>query len=336
MSSFEIPKTQTVSLFRTNGGLEVIEVDDNYPVPAINDDEILIKNKYSGVNYIESYFRIGLYPATLPYVMGREASGVVVAAGSNVKNFKVGDNIAYMSSGSFSQYTKIVPGVSVFKLPENSTEEDFQNFAAILLQGLTALTFIEEAYKVKKDDFILVHAAAGGVGLLLTQLISQRGAHVIATASSDEKLQLAKNAGAEYLVNSKTDDILAKVLEITNNKGVQASFDSVGKDTYEISLNSLARKGTFVSFGNASGAVPPFPIAKLSSKNLKVCRPVVNNYVATKEEWEHYTTELINLVKSNALKINIYKIYPLKDYKLAASDIESRKTSGKLLLQIPN
>lgn len=333
--SFAIPATQkAIRIHETGESLDVLKYEDT-PVPQISDDEVLIKNKYAGVNFIEKYFRIGLYPSQKPYTLGREASGVVVQVGKNVQDYKVGDYVAYGSAGTFAQFTKFNPKSKIYKLPEDTTDEKLQLYGALFIQGFTALTFIEEAYKVQKGDYILVHAAAGGVGLLLTQLIKLRGAHVIATASTDEKLQLAKEAGAEYLINSTTDDIVAKVKEFTDGKGVQASFDGVGKDTFQISLDSLARKGTLVSFGNASGAVPPFSISTLTSKNLKVLRPTVFNYLVTPEEWDYYSTSLKELVESGKLKVDISKVYSLEDYKQAAADLEGRKTTGKLLLKIP-
>jgi NADPH2:quinone reductase len=335
MSTFTIPSTQkAIRIHETGESLDLLKYED-VPVPQISDDEILIKNKYAGVNFIEKYFRIGLYPSQKPYTLGREASGIVVQKGKNVSNFEVGDYVAYGSASTFAQYTKFNPSSKIYKLPKDTTDEKLQLYGALFIQGFTALTFINEAYKVEKGDYILVHAAAGGVGLLLTQLIKLKGAHVIATASTDEKLQLAEEAGAEYLINSTTDDIVKRVLEITGGKGVQASFDSIGKDTAQISLDSLARKGTFVSFGNASGAVPPLSISTLTAKNLKVLRPTVFNYLAEPEEWEHYSTELKNLVENGQLKVNIHKVYPLSEYKQAAADLEGRNTTGKLLLKIP-
>ncbi len=332
--STQIPKTQKAIRIHETGGLDVLRYEDA-PVPEINDDEVLIKNKYAGINFIENYFRTGLYPAPKPQTLGREASGVIVAKGKNVKEFDIGDNVAYASPATFAQYTKYNPAIRIFKLPKDATEEKLQLYGGLFIQGFTALTFITEAYDVKKGDYILVHAAAGGVGLILTQLIKARGAHVIATASTDAKLQLAKENGAEFLINSKTEDVTKKVLEITNGKGVIASYDGVGKDTFQISLDSLARKGTLISFGNASGAVPPVPLTALNPKNLKLLRPTVFNYIADKEEWDYYSKELFDLVESGKLKLDISKIYPLSDYRQAAEDLESRKTTGKLLLEIP-
>ncbi|KAH3681553.1 hypothetical protein WICPIJ_007484 [Wickerhamomyces pijperi] len=335
-SAMSIPETHKAIRFHETGESYDVLKYESVPTPTPTSSEILIKNKYAGVNFIEKYFRIGLYPAKLPYTLGREAVGEIVSVGSEVEGYQVGDLIAYASASTFSEYTIINPSENfrILNIPKNATDEQLQLYAAVFIQGFTALTFIEEAYAVKKGDYILVHAAAGGVGSLLTQLITRLGAHVIATASTPEKLALAKSNGAEFLINSVSEDITAKVLEYTSGKGVQASFDSVGKDTWDISFNSTARKGTIVSFGNASGAVPPISINILSGKNLKVLRPTVFNYIGTKEEWEYYSQKMLKLISSGELKFDISKIYKLEDYPKAAADLEGRKTTGKLLLSI--
>ncbi|EMG47175.1 ZTA1 Probable quinone oxidoreductase [Candida maltosa Xu316] len=331
-----LPKTQKVVLHRENGEFDVIEYTD-YPTPTIDTPhDIIVKNAYAGVNFIEAYFRKGIYKAPLPYVFGREASGEVVAVGDQVKNLKVGDKIAYLSPNTFAQYTKITDqDFKIVKLPADVSDDDLKTYGSIYLQGLTALTFVNEAYKVKKGDYILVWAAAGGVGKILVQLISQIGAHVIAVSSTDEKLEIAKSLGAEYLINSTKDDIVAKVLEFTNGEGVNASFDSVGKDTFDISLAAVKRKGTFISYGNSSGPVTPFPLAVLSPKNVQIARPQLNAYIATPEEWDHYSKELLKLVEDGKLKFDIFKTYDLENYVQAAKDLEGRKTTGKLTLKIP-
>lgn len=336
MSSLQISRTQKVVLINETGDLDVIKYED-YPVPKIGANDILVKNRYAGVNFIESYFRKGIYPSEKPYILGREASGYVAAKGDQVTKFDVGDPVAYLSSSTFAQYTKFPENGNILKLPENSSDEELKLYAAALLQGLTALTFVEEAYEVKKDDYILVYAAAGGVGLMLDQLLKRRGAHTIAVVSSDEKASLARKNGAEFTINSSKEDILTRVREITHGKGVDAAFDSVGKDTFEVTLASIKRKGSFVSYGNASGPVPPFVISRLSAKNIKIMRPQLFGYLTEPEEWEHYSAELVKLIsdQQNKFNVNIHQIYPLGDYKNAAKDLESRKTTGKLLLEIP-
>lgn len=329
-----IPKIQKVVVIDGVGGYDVIKYED-YPVPSISGKDLLIKNKYTGVNYIESYFRKGLYPCEKPYILGREAAGTIVAKGKDVTNFEIGDKVAYISNSTFAQYTKFPSEGTVMKLSKETNDEELKLYAAGLLQALTALSFTNEAYHVRKGDYILLFAAAGGVGLILNQLLRMKGAHAIAVASTDEKLEIAKEYGAEYLINSSKEDILKKVLEITNGEGVDASFDSVGKDTFEITLAALKRKGVFVSFGNASGLIPPFSINRLSPKNITLVRPQLYGYIADLKEWKSYTDEFVGLINSKKLNIKIYKTYPLKDYKSAAVDIESRKTIGKLVLEIP-
>lgn len=333
--SVSIPATQKVVLINDIGDFDVIKYQD-YPVPTISDDELLIKNKYAGVNYIESYFRKGIYPSEKPYLLGREATGVVVAKGDSVKGYDIGDKVGYVSGATFAQYTKFSVNGRILKVPKDSDDEKLKLYAAALLQGLTALTFVHEAYDVKPDDYILLYAAAGGVGLIFDQLVKLRGAHTIAVASTDEKLILAKKFGAEFGINSSKEDILSKVQDITNGKGVAAVFDSVGKDTFETSLAALKNKGTFVSFGNASGPVTPFPLSKLSPKNIKLLRPQLNAYTSVSEgDWEKYSKKLLELVDSNSLKILIHKTYPLSEYKEAAQELESRKTTGRIVLEIP-
>ena len=341
-SASSIPDRQAVIYYEKNGGPEVLQYSTSFAVPSdLSATDILIKNKYTGINFIEVYFRNGIYPAEFPYIPGREASGEVLAVGDKVKNFKVGDKVAYLGNKNFAQFTKFDTNQStILNLGPNATTEQLKLYAASLLQGLTALTFINEAYAVKENDYILVTAAAGGVGLILDQLIGKvRKAHVIAVASTDEKLAKAKQNGAEFLLNSSelsNDQLAEKILEITNGKGVEAIFDSIGKDTFDLDLKVVKRKGTFISYGNSSGAVPPFVINKLAPKNIKLLRPQLFGYVAERSEFEHYTKELFDLINSKKLSIDIYQVYQLKDYPTATRDLEGRKTTGKLLLEIPN
>lgn len=332
-----IPSTQKAIFYNKQGGPEVLKYGD-VPVPAISDTEILIKNKYAGINFIETYFRKGVYPvASFPYIGGREASGVVAQVGSKVKSYSVGDKVAYLSGQTFAQYTKVPETGSILKLRADADEQTVKKFGGSLLSGLTALTFIDEAYTVKEGDYILVTAAAGGLGLLLDQLISGRKAHVIAVASSKEKLARAKANGAEYLLDSSElsdEQILEQIEKITAGKGVNASFDSVGKDTAELSLAAVGRKGTWVSIGNASGKVPPLSINRLSPKNLKVVRPMLFAYIATPQEFGYYSQKLATLIENNQLTYEFH-YHPLSEYPEVTVAQESRKTTGKLVLEIP-
>lgn len=331
-----IPETHKVILFNeTSESLDVLKYVD-HPTPQVEGPhDIIIKNKYSGINFIEAYFRKGYYPATLPYILGREASGVVVATGDQVAGFKVGDKVAYLGGSSFAQYTKVLDTVStILKLDDSTSDKQLKDYAAGLLQGLTALTFATEAHEIKKGEYILIWAAAGGVGRILTQIAAKKGAHVIAVVSTEEKAKLVHDLGAEYVINSSKEDVLARVKEISSI-GVHATFDSVGKDSFQTSFDALARKGSFVSYGNSSGLVPPLSINTLSPKNIKLCRPQLFAYVTEKAEWEKYTQELFRLIDEGEILLDIFAVYELKDYAKAAAELEGRRTTGKLVLEIP-
>ncbi|ODV80183.1 NADPH:quinone reductase [Suhomyces tanzawaensis NRRL Y-17324] len=331
-----IPTTQKVVLFDKIGdGYDNIKYTDA-EVPAVGPHDLLIKNHFTGVNFIEAYFRKGYYPSEQPYIFGREASGEIVAVGAEVSKYQVGDKVAYLSGETFAQYTKVADSsVRIAKLDSNLTHDQLKLYGAILTQGLTALTFTEETHNVQKGEFVLVWAASGGVGRLIVQLAKNKGGRVIAIASTDEKLKIASSLGAEFVINSTSEDIVARVKEITNGQGVAVSFDSVGKDSFEISLEALARKGSLVSYGNSSGLVPPVTISRLSAKNIKLTRPQVTPYVTTQEEWDHYTGVLFKEIESGRLDFDISKTYQLKDYAEAAKALESRQTTGKLVLEIP-
>ncbi|KAH0019474.1 NAD(P)-binding protein, partial [Aureobasidium melanogenum] len=317
------------------GGTEVLQYKTDLAVPEPKDGQVLVKNDYVGINYIDTYFRTGLYPApSYPYMLGREAEGTIVATGPDTpQGLKTGDRIVYLSEATYAEYTA-APAAKAIKIP-SGIEPTIAS--AALLQGLTALTLIREAYHVQKGDWILVHAAAGGVGLWLCQLLAAVGAKTIATASTQEKLELAKKAGADVLINYSHEDVKAKVDDVTNKQGVAAVFDGVGKATFDLSLDCLARKGTMASFGNASGAVPPLaisrPYRRLSAKNAKVLRPTLFNYIATREEFEQYTNELFDFIVKDKMDVRVHKVYDLKDVATAHEDIEGRKTTGKLLLK---
>lgn len=234
------------------GGVEVLEYKD-VPVPSIGKCQVLIKNDYAGVNFIDTYFRTGLYPSPLPLVLGREAAGEVVSADSSVTNFPPGTKVVYMDSQAYAQYTA-VDAAKVIAIPANLTTEQA---AAAFLQGLTAWTLIREAAHVQAGQWTLVHAAAGGVGQLLVQMLKSVGAKIIGTASTQEKCDLAKKLGAGWTVNSK-EDVVAKVKEITGGHGVDAIFDGVGAATFDADLEMIALKGYLVSFGNAVSGIPIF------------------------------------------------------------------------------
>ena len=241
-------------------------------------------------------------------------------------NLSPGTRVVWMSTGGYAEYTAVDAG-SAWRVPDGITLE---RACAAILQGLTALTLIDEAYEVKKGDWVLVPAAAGGTGGWLCQLIKARGGHVVATASTEEKRKLALSYGAEVAVGY--DEAIETVKEKTGGKGVAASFDGVGKATFDLSLEALARKGTLVSFGNASGPVAPLTISRLTAKNAKVCRPTMVNYLVTREEKERYAGELWEIMERPGFRIEVHETYPLSEIKKAHTDLEGRKTTGKLLL----
>ncbi|KAJ3018770.1 NADPH:quinone reductase [Thoreauomyces humboldtii] len=319
------------------GGTDVLEYRTDLPLPELRDGQVLVKNDFIGVNFIDTYFRTGLYKAPrLPYTLGREGGGHIVALGPgpHPPSLKVSSPVAYLSEGAYAEYSA-VPSVHTFALPQSV---DTKTGAASILQGLTAITLIRDAYNVKSGDWILVHAAAGGMGLWLCQLLKAVGAHVIGTASTAEKRALAQKNGAEvtleYPATLGHQEFVAKVMSLTGGSGVAAVFDGVGKDTFDVSLDCCARKGTLASFGNASGAVPPLTIARLSAKNVRLMRPTLFNFIATREEFEGPAKELFDLVGTGKVAVAVHEVYDLKDVARAQSDLEARKTTGKLVMKV--
>ncbi|KAG0290012.1 NADPH:quinone reductase [Linnemannia gamsii] len=303
------------------------------PKPTPKPDQVLVKVAYAGVNFIDTYQRSGLYPQTLPFIVGREGSGEIVEVGPEVKGeFKVGDRVAFMGPGSYAEYDA-VSTVSLAKLPDAISLEQG---AALLLQGLTAWSLVRQAYKVEKGDWVLIHAAAGGVGLLLCQMCKLLGANVIGTTSSEAKAQLAKANGADYVINYSNgyDELVAKVNELTGSKGVHVVLDGVGASTFDVSLKAVRRLGTVISFGNASGAVPPVNIMRLAEKNIRLMRTTLFQYITTREEFDALSSELLGLVAEGKLQFAIHKVYPIQDVKQAHDDLEGRKTTGKLVLKL--
>jgi len=318
-----------------NGGTEVLEYTD-IPVPEVKEGQVLIKNNIIGLNYIDTYFRSGLYPppAGFPLTLGREAAGTIVKVGSGSidSSLKVGERAVYLGTAAYAEYTA-APAFHTFALPSSISDE---TAAASLLQGLTALTLIRDAHAVQKGDWVLVHAAAGGMGLWLCQLLKAVGARTIGTASTPEKRAIASKAGAEVVLEYPetigTEAFVAKVKELTGGKGVPVVFDGVGKTTFDVDLEVVALKGSVISFGNASGAVEPLKIARLSPKNIRLMRPTLFGFISTREEFEKYTKELFEMV-AGGIDVSVYKTYKLSDVAQAHQDIEGRRSTGKLLLK---
>lgn len=311
------------------GGPEVLNLVD-LPVPDPNPAEALVQIEAAGVNFIDVYFREGRYPAPLPFVNGQEGAGLVVAVGSDVTSLRLGDRVAYSSSlGSYAEYAA-VPAERLVKIPD---ELDFNQAAAAMLQGMTAHYLSHSSYAVKSGDWVLIHAAAGGVGLLLVQMVKKLGGRIIATAGSEHKAQLAREAGADEVIIYTEQDFESETKRLTEGAGVHVVYDGVGKDTFTKGLNVLRPRGYLVLFGGASGAVPPFDLLELTKHgSLFVTRPSLQHYIATREELEQRASDVLNMVLHGELKLRIHKAYPLAEVQTAHRDLEGRKTTGKLLL----
>ena len=319
--------------FSATGGPEVLEyVDFEAKDPAA--DEVQVENRAIGINYIDTYVRSGLYaPASLPSGLGTEASGVVSKVGANVSHIKVGDRVVYAQSplGSYSEIHN-VPAFKVAVLPEGIS---FEQAAASFLKGLTVEYLFRQTHKVKAGDTILIQAAAGGVGLIACQWAKALGVKLIGTVGSEEKAKLAKDAGAWETINYQTEDVAARVAELTHGEKVSVVYDSVGKSTWLASLDSLKRHGLLVSFGNASGPVTGVDLGILSQKgSLFVTRPSLNNYVTNQEELAAASQELFSLIASGAIKVDVKESqkFPLSEARRAHETLESRATSGSSLL----
>jgi len=317
---------QAIQVSQTGGPEVLVPVDVPEPKPKAN--EALVQIKAAGVNFIDVYFREGRYPTPLPFVNGQEGAGVVTAVGSEVTTLKPGDRVAYTSSlGSYAEYAA-VPASRLVKIPD---ELDFEQAAAAMLQGMTAHYLLYSSYPLKKDETALIHAAAGGVGLLLVQMAKKIGARVIATAGTQEKAQLARDAGADECIVYTEADFETETKRLSD--GVHVVYDGVGKATFDKDLNVLRPRGYLVLFGGSSGAVPPFDLIKLSQKgSLFITRPTLAHYTLTREELEWRANDVLQSIARGELKLRIHKVYPLAEAVQAHRDLEGRKTTGKLLL----
>lgn len=311
------------------GGPEVLTAVER-PIPEPKPNEAVVQIKAIGVNFIDVYFREGRYSALLPFVNGQEAAGVVTAVGIEVKNISVGDRVAYTGTlGSYAEYAA-VPVTRLIKIPDGL---EFDDAAAVMLQGMTAHYLTHSTYKLQQGETALIHAAAGGVGLLLVQMAKKIGARVIATAGTPDKAELALGAGADDCIVYSQTDFEKETQRLTDGKGVDVVYDGVGKATFDKDLNVLKPRGYLVLFGGASGAVEPFDLIKLSQKgSLYITRPTLGHYTATREELEWRAKDVLGWVKNGELKLRIHKKYPLREAAQAHRDLEGRKTTGKLLL----
>lgn len=293
--------------------------------------EVRIKQHAVGLNYIDVYFRTGLYPQPLPGGLGMEAAGEVAAVGQGVGALKVGDRVAYVAQppGAYAQ-ERVLSAERVVKLPDGIGYDDA---ASVMLQGLTAHYLLRRTYPVKAGDTILIHAAAGGVGLLVCQWAKALGATVIGTVGSDEKAELAKAHGCDHPIVYTRENFTQRVKEITNGAGVPVVYDSIGKDTYIGSLDCLAPLGYFVSFGNASGPLPPIDSKEFSSRgSLFFTRPTLFSYIAKRADLESAAAELFDAILSGKVKTSINQRYPLAEVGRAHADLEARKTTGSTIL----
>jgi NADPH2:quinone reductase len=311
------------------GGPEAMELVE-LPVPQPKANEAVVKLAASGVNFIDVYIREGRYKSPPPFVLGQEGAGVVNAVGASVTTVKNGDRVAWTGlMGSYAEYAA-VPADRLVPIPDGVTD---QQAGAAMLQGMTAHYLSHDTYPLKRGETALVHAAAGGVGLLLVQMAHHIGARVIATVSTDDKAKLAREAGADEVILYTQSDFEAETKRLTGGKGVDVVYDSVGKTTFDKGLNVLRPRGVMVLFGGSSGAVPPFDLIALSQKgSLYVTRPTLVNYIATREELMSRSGAVFGMMAAGKLKLRIEHTYPLAEAQRAHRDLEGRKTTGKLLL----
>src|SRR6267154_5291653 len=312
------------------GGPEALTLAD-LPVPQPKPNEALVKIAASGVNFIDVYFREGRYPATLPFVDGQEAAGTVTEVGSDVKSVEVGDRVAFCNViGTYAEYVA-VPAERLVHVPDNITD---QQAAAAMLQGMTAHYLSHTTYQLKQGDTVLIHAAAGGVGLLLVQMAKNIGARVIGTAGSEEKAKLAREAGADEVILYTNQDFEAETKRLTEGKGVHVVYDGVGQTTFDKGLNVLRPRGHMVLFGGSSGPVPPVDHVKqlMAKGSLTLTRPSLIHYVSTREELQQRAGDVFAMIGAGKLKLRISRTYKLEEVQQAHRDLEGRRTTGKILL----
>ncbi len=311
------------------GGPEVLTYED-ITIPPPGPKEIRIKQRACGINYIDTYLRTGMYPAPLPFVAGNEGAGDVIALGSDVKDFKVGDRVAYVHATGGYAAERNLPAERTVKLPDSIS---YEQAAAMMLKGMTVQYLVRRTHRVEKGETVLIHAAAGGVGLIACQWAKHLGATVIGTVGSKEKAELAKANGCHHTILYGSEDFVARVKEITGGKLCHVVYDGVGKATFPGSLDCIRPLGLFASFGSASGPIDVFNIGILATKgSLFVTRPTLNTYTATREDLVATANDLFAVVSSGAVKIPVNQKYPLKDAAKAHRDLESRKTTGASIL----
>jgi NADPH2:quinone reductase len=313
------------------GGPEVLElVELARPEPTAG--QALVKIQAAGINFIDTYLREGRYPAPLPFVPGQEAAGTVAAVGAGVADFQVGDRVAWSGTrGAYAEYA-CVPAAELLRVPDAMSLDDA---AAVLLQGMTAHYLAHDTHAIQRGETVLVHAGAGGVGLLLTQMAKMLGATVLTTVSTDEKAELSRGAGADLVILYTRESFAEAVKKFTGGAGLPVVYDSVGKTTFDDSLQCLRPRGLLALFGASSGAVPPFDLIRLAGAgSLYVTRPTLKDYTQTRAELEKRAADVFGWVASGALKVRIGHRYRLQDAAQAHRDLEGRKTTGKVLLSM--
>lgn len=320
---------QAVEVRETGGTDVLIIIDRAVPDPAAG--EVTIEQKAIGLNFIDVYFRTGLYKApALPFIPGMEGAGVVTALGEGVAHLSVGDRVAYAGPMGAYAASRNIAADRLVKLPDAIS---FETAAGMMLKGMTAQYLLRQTYRVKEGDTVLIHAAAGGVGLIACQWANALGAMVIGTAGSEEKMDLARENGAHHMINYRKEDFVSRVAEITEGAKCNVVYDSVGKDTFPGSLDCLKMRGMWASFGQSSGALPPVDLALLAQKgSLFATRPTLFNYIATQAELEACAGDLFDVVSSGKVSIPVNATYALSDVRSAHEDLEGRRTTGSTVL----
>jgi NADPH2:quinone reductase len=321
-------RMQAIEITQT-GGPEAL-VYTELPSPSPKPGEALIKIEAAGVNFIDVYFREGRYPSPLPFIPGQEAAGTVISVGEGVASVALGDRVAWCGiPGTYAEFA-VAPASRLVRIPDGVSATDA---AAAMLQGMTAHYLSHSTYAIKSGDAVLIHAGAGGTGLLLTQMAKKLGARVFTTVSTEEKAAISRKVGADETILYTQCDFAAEVKRLTGNDGLPVVYDSVGKSTFEQSLNCLRPRGTMVLFGGASGAVPPFDLIRLSTMgSLYVTRPTLKDYIATRDDLESRAGDVLAWLADGSLKLTTEYTYPLRDAAQAHRDLELRKTTGKVLL----
>ncbi len=319
---------KAIQIAQTGGPESIHLVDLDRPVPAPN--QVLVQIHAIGVNFIDIYYREGVYPATLPITLGQEAAGVIVEVGKNVEHFRVGERVAWCTYlGAYAEYA-VVPESHLVSIPAKLT---FEQAAASLLQGMTAQYLSSSTFALKAGDTALIHAGAGGVGYLLTQMAVQAGAHVISTVSTEEKADIVRSIGAHDVILYTKEDFESAVKRITGGRGVDVVYDSVGRETFDRSLKCLRARGMMVLFGASSGAVPPVdPIQLSRGGSLFLTRPSLAHYTQSREELDARSSDVFGRLELGTLELHIHQMFPLSEAAQAQEALQSRATTGKLLL----